>query len=131
VCLIAVQEPLDSQVFAPICTKNNSKGKRRNKWFGIVVGIRDLGVGDDVVVVVAEAAGTPHELAEDDVAERIAAPPLRVASGHPLRLLPALLLHRVREAPGLRRGRRRRRQQQLVQVGGGCGSGGRSGGKRA
>jgi len=50
-------------------------------WFGIVVGIRDLGVGDDVVVVVAEAAGAPHELAEDDVAERIAAPPLRVTSG--------------------------------------------------
>lgn len=100
-------------------------------WFGIVVGIRDLGVGDDVVVVVAEAAGAPHELAEDDVAERIAAPPLRVPSGHPLRLLPALLLHRVREAPGLRRGRRRRRQQQLVQVGGNCRSGGRGGGERA
>jgi len=77
-----------------------------------------------VVVVVAEAAGAADELAEDDVAERVAAPPLRVAPRHSLRLLPALLLHRVREAPGLRRRRRRRREQQLVQVGGHRGGGG-------
>jgi len=73
---------------------------------------------------VAEAAGAADELAEDDVAERVAAPPLRVAPRHSLRLLPALLLHRVREAPGLRRRRRRRREQQLVQVGGHRGGGG-------
>lgn len=77
-----------------------------------------------MVVVVAEAAGAADELAKDDVAERVAAPPLRVAPGNPLRLLPALLLHRVREAPGLRRRRRRRREQQFVQVGGDRGGGG-------
>jgi hypothetical protein len=84
-----------------------------------------------VVVVVAEAAGAPDELAEDDVPERVAAPPLRVAPGHLLRLLPALLFHCVREAPGLRRQRRRGREEQLVQVGGGGGCGGRrAGGSR-
>jgi hypothetical protein len=65
-----------------------------------------------VVVIVAEAAGAPDELAEDDVPERVAPPSLRVAPGHLLCLLPALLLHSVREAPGLRR------EEQLVQVGG-------------
>ena len=80
-----------------------------------------------MVVVVAEAAGAADELAEDDVAERVAAPPLRVAPRHLLGLLPALLLHRVREAPGLRRGRR---VEQLVQVGDGGGGGGGAGGSR-
>jgi hypothetical protein len=70
-----------------------------------------------VVVIVAEAAGAPDELAEDDVPERVAPPSLGVALGHPLRLLPALLLHSVREAPGLRR------EVQLVQVGGDRGGG--------
>lgn len=83
-----------------------------------------------MVVVVAEAAGAADELAEDHVAERVAAPPLRVAPGHLLRLVPALLLHRVREAPGLRRGRRRGREEQLVQVGDGGGGGGGAGGGR-
>lgn len=80
-----------------------------------------------MVVVVAEAAGAADELAEDDVAQRVAAPPLRVAPRHLLGLLPALLLHRVREAPGLRRGRR---VEQLVQVGDGGGGGGGAGGGR-
>jgi hypothetical protein len=89
----------------------------------------DLGVGEDVVVVVAEAAGAADELAEDDVAERVAAPPLRVAPGHLLRLVPALLLDRVREAPGLRRGRRRGCEE-VVQVSDGGGGGGGAGGGR-
>lgn len=60
-----------------------------------------LRVRHDVIVVVAEAARAADELAEQYIAKRIPAPAVGVSALHLLRLLPALLLHAVREASGV------------------------------
>lgn len=56
-----------------------------------------------MIVVVAEATGAADELAEYDVPQGVAAPPIGVAPLHLLRLLPAPLLHAIGEAPRVRR----------------------------
>ena len=50
----------------------------------------------------AVAAGTSDELAEEDVAEIIVAPAIGIPALHLGRLLPALSLHAVGEAPLVR-----------------------------
>lgn len=62
----------------------------------------DLRVRDDVVIIMAEATRTAYKLSEHDISKRVAAPPVRISALDLLRLLPALLLHAVGEAPRVR-----------------------------
>jgi hypothetical protein len=52
-----------------------------------------------VVIIMAEAARTTHELSKDNITKRVAAPPIWVSAFDLLCLFPALLLHAVRETP--------------------------------
>lgn len=65
-------------------------------------GSSNLGVRENVVVIMAEAARATNELAKDDVAEGVPAPAVGVSSPDLLGLLPALLLHAVGEASRVR-----------------------------
>lgn len=65
-----------------------------------------LRVRHDVVVIVAETPRAADELAEHDVPDGVAAPPVGISALDLLGLVPALLLHDVREAPGVRIGAR-------------------------
>ncbi|GAB2269996.1 hypothetical protein Dimus_004911 [Dionaea muscipula] len=57
-----------------------------------------LGVWNNVVIIMAEATGAPNKLAEHNVAKWVSPPTIRVSSLDRIRLVPALLLHTVREA---------------------------------
>lgn len=61
-----------------------------------------LRVRHDVIVIVAETPRATDELAEHDVPDGVATPPVRITALDRLGLVPALLLHAVREAPGVR-----------------------------
>lgn len=59
-----------------------------------------------MIVIMAEATGAADELPEDSVTQGVAPPPFRVPALDFLRLLPALLLHAIGEAPRVRALRR-------------------------
>lgn len=72
-----------------IKTEKRKKGKRRS----------DLGVRQNVVIIMAQATRAANKLPKDNVTERVFPPTIWVSSSHLLRLFPALLLHAVRETP--------------------------------
>lgn len=53
---------------------------------------------NNVIVIMAEATSAPYELPEHQIPKWVPPPPVGISALHPLRLLPALLLHAVREA---------------------------------
>jgi len=52
-----------------------------------------------MIIIMTETSRAAHELPKQEVAERVSAPALRVSASDLLGLVPALLLHAVREAP--------------------------------
>ena len=55
-----------------------------------------------MIVVVTETPGATDKLPKHDISDGVATPPLGIAALDLLSLVPALLLHAVREAPRVR-----------------------------
>lgn len=65
-----------------------------------------LRVRHNVIIIMTETTGTTHELPKDEVPKSVTAPTIGVSTSDLLGLVPALLLHVVREAPRVVRIRR-------------------------
>ena len=75
-----------------------SKTKNRNGSY--------LRVRHNVIIIMTETTGTTHELPKDEVPKSVTSPTIGVSTSDLLGLVPALLLHVVREAPRVVRIRR-------------------------